>query len=143
MTVFIPGELYKTKADVPVYLLNGNELTGSQKKLGVSYWQPGIKKLAKTTLPADIYVMCLSIKEIEDRRGTSSPKSYSSRSSSSSDLIQTVPDTPSAIKNTKKSKQPVFELTFLYQNTMYVFVCSGHDTIRSVSDLFFERVTNL
>ena len=140
MTIFIPGELYKTKTEVPVYLINGSDVNAGS--MGLSYWSPGNNQLPKIKLKEGTYVMCLSIKEIKDRRKHKRNKP--------TDLIETVPCTPSSKKNTTlartrkhptlKESQPVFELCLLQNDTTYVFVCSGNDTLKSVAHLFFEPV---
>lgn len=141
------GGLYKVKSRLPVYLLDASIARDSCSIAGVSvmtatppvsglgkvFMTPSTFKHPKIVIPEGEVLMCLSLEELEDRRKYGIPSQESTEEKQNLGFFDTK-------RASRKNSVKVYELVFLWNEKRYVFLCSGKNSLKTVSDLFFDQI---
>lgn len=151
---FEPGNLYRVKADIPVYLFRGNVDNNNKsvtpehynKIVGWTSSRPGGPMVVqpKVTIPGEEVVMCLAIESFPDRRRSKDSQQVSENSvitlidystnnndiSSKENLIHQLPD--------EHEENLVYEVMLLWKERRHIVVCMGLSSLKLVKNLFFS-----
>lgn len=163
LTTFEPGNLYRVKADIPVYLFRGdtivnNSVTPEQYNMVVGWTssRPGVPPLQpKVTIPGEEVVMCLAVESFPDRRRTRDSHQQEEQEVSENSVITLIDYSinKSGIllaKDNRHLQQQhqleqqeleeenlVYEVMLLWRERRHIVVCMGMSSLKLVKSLFF------